>query len=70
MPEEEANAPTFFATPAEFRAWLEAHHETATELWVGFHKKATGRPSMTGRRARSSISSASIKILIWWLMDG
>jgi uncharacterized protein YdeI (YjbR/CyaY-like superfamily) len=36
----------FFETPAEFRAWLEANHETATELWVGFHKKATGRPSM------------------------
>ena len=38
---------SFFETPAEFRAWLEAHHETATELWVGFHKKATGRPSIT-----------------------
>ena len=37
----------FFETPAEFRAWLEANHETATELWVGFHKKATGRPSIT-----------------------
>jgi uncharacterized protein YdeI (YjbR/CyaY-like superfamily) len=36
----------FFESPAEFRAWLEANHETATELWVGFHKKATGRPSM------------------------
>src|ERR687893_671488 len=37
----------FFETPAEFRAWLEANHETAAELWVGFHKKATGRPSIT-----------------------
>ena len=37
----------FFETPSEFRAWLEVNHETATELWVGFHKKATGRPSMT-----------------------
>ena len=37
----------FFETPAEFRAWLEANHETATELWVGFHKKATGRSSIT-----------------------
>ena len=37
----------FFETPADFRAWLEANHETATELWVGFHKKATGRPSIT-----------------------
>ena len=39
--------PVYFASPAEFRAWLEAHHATATELWVGFHKRATGRPSLT-----------------------
>jgi uncharacterized protein YdeI (YjbR/CyaY-like superfamily) len=39
--------PTFFATPAAFRAWLEEHHETHTELLVGFYKKASGRPSIT-----------------------
>jgi uncharacterized protein YdeI (YjbR/CyaY-like superfamily) len=39
--------PTFFATPEEFRAWLEENHETATELLVGFHKKGSGKPSMT-----------------------
>ena len=39
--------PTFFATPAELRAWLEQHHATASELWVGFYKKASGRPSIT-----------------------
>jgi uncharacterized protein YdeI (YjbR/CyaY-like superfamily) len=37
----------FFETPAAFRAWLEAHHATAGELWVGYHRKATGRPSLT-----------------------
>ena len=37
----------FFATPEEFRAWLEAHHDDARELWVGFHKKGSGRPSIT-----------------------
>lgn len=37
----------FFPTPASFRAWLSAHHATETELWLGFHKKATGRPSLT-----------------------
>ena len=37
----------FFASPGAFRAWLEAHHATATELWVGFHKKATGLPTLT-----------------------
>jgi uncharacterized protein YdeI (YjbR/CyaY-like superfamily) len=39
--------PTFFATPDEFRAWLEEHHATETELPVGFHKKGSGRPSIT-----------------------
>jgi uncharacterized protein YdeI (YjbR/CyaY-like superfamily) len=39
--------PTFFATPEDFRAWLEAHHHTETELLVGFHKKGSGRPSIT-----------------------
>jgi uncharacterized protein YdeI (YjbR/CyaY-like superfamily) len=39
--------PAFFATPQEFRAWLEDNHETATELLVGFHKKGSGKPSIT-----------------------
>ena len=39
--------PTFFATPAEFRAWFISNHESAEELWVGFYKKASGRPSIT-----------------------
>jgi uncharacterized protein YdeI (YjbR/CyaY-like superfamily) len=37
----------FFATPADFRKWLKAHHESDRELWVGFYRKATGRPSIT-----------------------
>ena len=39
--------PVFFATPEEFGAWLEEHHETATEVVVGFYKKASGKPSIT-----------------------
>ena len=39
--------PTFFATPADFRAWLERHHESDSELIVGFHKRGSGRPSIT-----------------------
>ena len=39
--------PTFFETPEQFRAWLEEHHETETELIVGFYRKGTGRPSIT-----------------------
>ena len=37
----------YFRSPAEFRAWLGKHHEKAPELWVGFHKRATGEPSLT-----------------------
>ncbi|WP_404387447.1 YdeI family protein [Humibacillus xanthopallidus] len=29
----------FFDDAADFRAWLEANHETATELWMGLNKK-------------------------------
>jgi uncharacterized protein YdeI (YjbR/CyaY-like superfamily) len=43
--------PTFFATPADFRAWLERHHQSHSELIVGFHKKGTGRPSITWSEA-------------------
>jgi uncharacterized protein YdeI (YjbR/CyaY-like superfamily) len=39
--------PTFFATPEELRAWLEEHHDSESELLVGFHKKGSGRPSIT-----------------------
>ena len=39
--------PNFFASPNDFRAWLEEHHATETELLVGFHKKGSGKPSMT-----------------------
>ena len=33
------------------RDWLDANHGTAAELWVGYHKKATGRPSLTWSEA-------------------
>jgi uncharacterized protein YdeI (YjbR/CyaY-like superfamily) len=39
--------PTFFATPEDFRAWLQAHHDKETELLVGFYKKGSGKPSIT-----------------------
>jgi uncharacterized protein YdeI (YjbR/CyaY-like superfamily) len=39
--------PTYFATPADWRRWLEQNHATAGELLVGFHKRATGTPSIT-----------------------
>jgi uncharacterized protein YdeI (YjbR/CyaY-like superfamily) len=42
----------FFASEAEFRRWLEANHETAPELLVGFWKKSTGKPSIDWPQAR------------------
>ena len=39
--------PTFFATPVLFRAWLERHHASQTELLVGFYKRDSGKPSIT-----------------------
>jgi uncharacterized protein YdeI (YjbR/CyaY-like superfamily) len=39
--------PTFFATPAELRAWLEDNHATATELFVGFYRRGSGKTSIT-----------------------
>jgi uncharacterized protein YdeI (YjbR/CyaY-like superfamily) len=38
---------TFFKTPSDFRKWLEPHHATAQELWVGYYKKDSGKPSIT-----------------------
>src|SRR5204863_894384 len=37
----------FFTSPAQFRQWLEQNHDTASELLVGFHKKASGKKSIT-----------------------
>lgn len=39
--------PIFFETPAELRDWLDAHHRTADEVFVGAWKKATGKPTLT-----------------------
>jgi uncharacterized protein YdeI (YjbR/CyaY-like superfamily) len=44
--------PAFFAEPADFRAWLDAHHGSADELLVGFWKKGSGRPSIDWPEAR------------------
>ena len=39
--------PIFFASPSAFRAFLQEHHAQPGELWVGFYKKDSGRPSIT-----------------------
>jgi uncharacterized protein YdeI (YjbR/CyaY-like superfamily) len=43
--------PTFFASPDDFRAWLEKHHDIENEVFVGFYKKATGKQAMTWSQA-------------------
>src|ERR1044072_7408266 len=37
----------FFPTPKDFRNWLRKNHAKEKELLVGFHKKDTGKPSIT-----------------------
>lgn len=38
---------TFFDSSADFRTWLEAHHDQVQELWVGFYKKNSGKSGIT-----------------------
>lgn len=37
----------FFLSASDLRKWFENHHATARELWVGFFKKGSGKPSIT-----------------------
>ena len=41
----------FFTTPAELRAWFEANHDTAPELFVGYWKKHTGKQGVSHTEA-------------------
>ena len=38
---------TYFKNPAELRKWFRGNAAKAAELWVGFYKKETGKPSIT-----------------------
>jgi uncharacterized protein YdeI (YjbR/CyaY-like superfamily) len=40
-------APVFFESARAFREWLDAHHATEQELWLGFYKKGSGRTGLT-----------------------
>lgn len=37
----------FFSSAPKFRHWLEANQAKAQELWVGYYKKNSGKPSLT-----------------------
>ena len=41
----------FFDGPDDFRAWLEEHHESATELWMGLNKKHVVDRGLTWEQA-------------------
>lgn len=41
----------FFADAAEFRAWLEANHDSASELWMGLRKKHVADRGLTWEEA-------------------
>jgi uncharacterized protein YdeI (YjbR/CyaY-like superfamily) len=53
----------FFASAAAFGRWLEKHHAQRAEVWVGYHKKQTGRPSPTW-------SESVDEALCWGWIDG
>ena len=36
-----------FDTAADFRAWLEANHETGDDIWVGYYRKGVPKTAMT-----------------------
>lgn len=55
--------PTFFATFRAWNGWLAKHHAAADELWVGFHKKGSGKPSIDWPQ---SVDGA----LCWGWIDG
>jgi uncharacterized protein YdeI (YjbR/CyaY-like superfamily) len=40
-------SPVFFPTFADLVAWYDRHHRTTLEVWIGFHKRASGKPSVT-----------------------
>ncbi len=43
--------PTYFGTQADWRAWLAAHGDEATELWVGFYKVGAATRGITYAQA-------------------
>ncbi len=65
----------FFKSAAAFRRWLHKNHAKSDELWVGYYKVATGKPSLTWQESvdealcygwidgiRKSIDAISYKI--------
>ncbi len=47
MPAPVPTEVAIFADAAGFRAWLDEHHDTAGELWVGHYKKGVPKQSVS-----------------------
>src|SRR3954447_17747267 len=47
MPVERPTDAIFFETAEQLRDWFDANHATATELWLGSYKRASGKPSIS-----------------------
>lgn len=43
----DTNDVLFFATPNDWRNWLAENHEQVQEVWVGYYKVSSGKPSLT-----------------------
>ena len=51
--------PLWFDGPEGWRAWLEEHHETAGEAWLGMYKKHSPKHNMSWSRAVDTSSRRS-----------
>lgn len=47
MPRPTRDEVSVFARADDFRAWLDAHHDSADQIWVGYFRKGTGKTAMT-----------------------
>ncbi len=63
MPEPDPAEILTFATPRDLGRWLEANHDTASELWVKIFKVKTGIPSVTW-------DDVVVESLCWGWIDG
>ena len=52
-----------FRTEAAFEAWLRAHHDCETEIWLKIHKRDSGLPTVTYAQALDVA-------LCWGWIDG
>ncbi len=55
--------PLYFVTTRELHAWFAWHHAQADEVWLGFHRKDSGLPSLTYHEALD-------EALCWGWIDG